>query len=284
MIKQRTRVKVGCFLGRTCGQWITLLIFYVLFYTVLFGTCFVMLIYVVLAQEQDKPTMSIDTVQPILYSPGLGIRPYPDDVKYHSELSPLIEFKPDDKSSYKEHKESIAKYLKFYDGLDKYKIKDCHKDVETECPVNLTRLGPCSGINDKTFGYSLGKPCVLLKLNRIYGWKPEPHKKSPFKFLRSNWSKDRIGIHCQKYQVWGDGEKAANTSWTVQLHPPDGFPYDCFPFCDKDKYASPLVMAQFSGLPVDKEIEIWCRAFAKNIQLHKRDRAGSVRFKLKLMS
>lgn len=43
---------------------------------------------------------------------GLGIRPYPDDVKYHNELSPLIEFKPDDKSSYKEHKESIAKYLK----------------------------------------------------------------------------------------------------------------------------------------------------------------------------
>jgi hypothetical protein len=28
---------------------------------------------------------------------------------------------------------------------------------------------------ERNYGYKEGKPCILLKLNRIYGWKPEPY-------------------------------------------------------------------------------------------------------------
>jgi sodium/potassium-transporting ATPase subunit beta len=28
---------------------------------------------------------------------------------------------------------------------------------------------------DNNYGYREGKPCILIKLNRIYGWKPEPY-------------------------------------------------------------------------------------------------------------
>ena len=85
-------------------------------------------------------------------------------------------------------------------------------------------------------------------------------------------------------QVHGDGSDAKNPSWSVELHPPDGFPFSCFPFCNKQKYVAPLIMAQFKNLPPDEEVNVWCRAFAKNIQLDKRDRAGAVRFTLRLNS
>ncbi|KAK2192470.1 hypothetical protein NP493_29g00017 [Ridgeia piscesae] len=242
-----------------------------------------MLIFVYL-QPQEKPTMTMDTVQPIIYSPGLGMRPYMSDKKYTNEFSPLIEFKKGDKESYSDYTTSIAKFLKSYKNASDFTIKDCHSDKKSSCPVKLSRLGPCSGLSDKSYGYDSGKPCVLLKINKIYGWKPEAYDKSPYKKLGSHWSTNSIAVHCQKYEVHGDGSDAKNPSWSVELHPPDGFPFSCFPFCNKQKYVAPLIMAQFKNLPPDEEVNVWCRAFAKNIQLDKRDRAGAVRFTLRLNS
>jgi hypothetical protein len=30
-------------------------------------------------------------------------------------------------------------------------------------------------ITEEHYGYYHGKPCLLLKLNRIYGWRPQPY-------------------------------------------------------------------------------------------------------------
>ena len=76
-----------------------------------------------------------------------------------------------------------------------------------------------------------------------------------------------------------------NNSWSVNLYPQDGFPFGCYPYCKKtDKYASPLVMAQFQRLPESKVFDILCTAYANNIQLDRKDRAGMVRFSMKILS
>lgn len=35
------------------------------------------------------------------------------------------------------------------------------------CPFTQSMLGPCSGIDDPTFGYNCTMPCVVIKMNRV---------------------------------------------------------------------------------------------------------------------
>lgn len=45
--------------------------------------------------------------------------------------------------------------------------EDTEEQTKEACRFNRDLLSLCSGLSDTNFGYSEGKPCVLLKMNRV---------------------------------------------------------------------------------------------------------------------
>uniref|UniRef100_A0A8C3TBV9 Sodium/potassium-transporting ATPase subunit beta-3 n=2 Tax=Chelydra serpentina TaxID=8475 RepID=A0A8C3TBV9_CHESE len=78
-------------------------------------------------------------------------------------------FNESDPQSYAEYVSTLKQLLKSYD--------DSKQSKNIACQFNRTKLGSCSGVEDDTSGYAKGTPCVLVKMTRIIGLKPEgePH-------------------------------------------------------------------------------------------------------------
>ncbi|XP_044796559.1 sodium/potassium-transporting ATPase subunit beta-3 [Bubalus bubalis] len=86
-------------------------------------------------------------------------------------------FSLSDSESYQGNIDDLKKFLKPY-GLEKQKnLTDCtngnffeQKGPEyTACQFPLALLEACSGVDDPTFGYQAGNPCILVKMSRIIG-------------------------------------------------------------------------------------------------------------------
>ena len=53
---------------------------------------------------------------------------------------------------------------------DQYFIQDhflAPNHTKWSCPFTQSMLGPCSGLNDTSFGYKTSMPCVIIKMNRV---------------------------------------------------------------------------------------------------------------------
>uniref|UniRef100_A0A3Q3DN91 Sodium/potassium-transporting ATPase subunit beta n=1 Tax=Hippocampus comes TaxID=109280 RepID=A0A3Q3DN91_HIPCM len=156
--------RTGEVLGRTAGSWALILLFYLVFYCFLAGmfalTMWVMLLtldenipryrdlpYPNLFVKKKSPHMLVGGSLPLLTS---NLRP------------PLLL-----SEGYNDTEQE--KYLDCLEG--QYFLQDDALEKKV-CRFRRGYLSLCSGLSDINFGYSEGRPCVLLKLNRIIGLKP----------------------------------------------------------------------------------------------------------------
>lgn len=216
--------------------------------------------------------------------PGLGFRPHPPEANVDSTL---IYFKAGSQGTWKYWVDDIQGYLKDYERqeADGEHLRTCDFNQPPDpkankaCRFALEKIASnCSKANQ--FGFEYGQPCILLKLNRIYGWSPEPFANDSFpdKFpeqLKEKYDPRYVYISCE-----GENVADEENMGPLTYYPSNGIENYYFPYQNTPGYLSPFVFVQFTRPERGVLINIECKAWAKNIHHDRRDRVGSVHFEL----
>ncbi|KAI9527183.1 hypothetical protein NQZ68_032763 [Dissostichus eleginoides] len=248
-----------------------ILLFYLVFYLFL-GSMFVLTMYVMLLTLDDyKPTW-----QDRLTTPGMMIRPKGQQLE--------ISFSMRDTESWDGFTSNLNSFLSPYN--DSYQVQtndNCVPDLffiqedsrevrnnpKRSCQFNRTLLQDCSGLSDRFYGYSQGKPCVLIKLNRVIGMLPGKGGQSP-------------------YVACGAKREDSDNIGPLAYFPPNGtFNLMYYPYYGKKaqvNYTQPLVAVQFLNASLNVDLDVECKIWSNTLlEGSERDKfAGRVSFRLRI--
>ncbi|XP_067243559.1 protein ATP1B4 isoform X1 [Chanodichthys erythropterus] len=239
------------FMGRSGKSWSLILLFYsalYIFLAAMFAGCMCCLMWSI---SPYSPTYN-DRVMP----PGMTMSPHVD-VAHGFDIA----FNASDQKSWKKYAKALEAHLKPYDdrvqdrrnipcqGNTYFLQDDLEESAERKaCQFKRSWLRECSGLQDRDFGYSKGKPCIIVKMNRILGYLPG--QGTP------------INVTCgvKKGSTEGLGE--------VKFFPENFFNLQYYPYYGKLRhvnYSSPLVAVQFPGVQYDTQLHVQCKLNGKGI-------------------
>uniref|UniRef100_A0A3P9P144 Sodium/potassium-transporting ATPase subunit beta n=1 Tax=Poecilia reticulata TaxID=8081 RepID=A0A3P9P144_POERE len=226
------------FLGRTGESWLKISVFYVIFYAFLCGIFIGSILVLLMTLSVYKPKYQ-DKIVPS----GLSFLPYATNFE--------IIFKKDDPSSYESYVKSLKKFIEQYNDdkqTDDMKYENCgafpkpyiergelesNASQRKSCRFSRSELQGCSGEIDTTFGFKEGKPCLIVKLNRIQ-------------------DKGKIG-EIKYFGFAGRG----------------GFPLQYYPYYGKmlhPNYLQPLVGIKFTNLTMNRALSVECRVYGSSYE------------------
>lgn len=295
----------GTVLGRTARSWGRITVFYLFYYA--FLTCLFTISITITYHCLDKSTPYYQTR---LENPGVIVQP---KLKSKDSLERDIIYSLSDEASYGKYTSQLTDFLEPYNGnqTDDDLWADCdtslartdlvfnNEQIATSCRFDPEeKLGAC-GSGD--YGYSEGKPCVLVKLNRVINWLPlgysDPSVSEEGEFSKAPSLADVLGdretSNCQLYvSCYGIKEadrenlngEVAQVSKNTKYNP-EGLGFGFYPYFGKvhqPNYLSPLVGVQFTNVTRNVEINVGCKVYAQNIDEMDRLESGYFRFKLQI--
>jgi len=272
------------FLGRTGKSWAQILIYYVIFYACLAAFFAINLaVFMTTIDSQQPRLQGFSTL--LKGHPGMGFRPLLNGATLVQYVSTNVTSAND---AINNIDAQLVPYLNQSDSL----YQDCNGVNVSNgklCRFNTSIFGPCNAGND--YGYNSGSPCILLKLNKIYGWQPEPLQPDAGSTCNSDYNTTTNGgcmpPNNNYVAVTCSGEVAADVdnlggpvAAQFAFYPPEGFSYTYYPYTNQPGYLAPLVMAQVLTPTPGALIMVWCKAWANNIYHDRNDLAGSIHFEL----
>jgi len=267
--------------GRGGCSWAKIALFYLIFYSCLAGFFAIMMAGFFATLDDKKPSMT-GMYSLIKGNPGMGFRPR------RNVESTLIKFKAVPKGGEKEgdYDDLVNNMMNFLkegkyieeDG-DKWKARAGNETTGLK-QYNIEEALAACPLDD--FGYKDGKPCVILKLNKVFGWEPR------FDAAQDDWynntkkvlgdrgpDMDNVGVSCE-----GENDGDIDNMGPVEFFPSLGFNKYYYPYDNDDMYRAPIVFAKFQKPIRGVVMQIWCKAWARNIKHHKNDKGGSTHFEL----
>ncbi|XP_004685819.1 PREDICTED: protein ATP1B4 isoform X1 [Condylura cristata] len=235
-------------LARTGQSWSLILVIYFFFYASLAAVITLCMYTLFLTISPYLPTFT-ERVKP----PGVMIRPFAHSLNFNFNVS-----EPD---TWQHYVISLNGFLQGYnDSLQEemnvdcppgqYFIQDGDEDEDKKaCQFKRSFLKNCSGLEDPTFGYSTGQPCILLKMNRIVGFRPEHG--------------DPVTVSCKVQR--GD----ENDIRSIKYYPESAsFDLRYYPYYGKlthVNYTSPLVAMHFTDVVKNQAVPVQCQLKGKGI-------------------
>ncbi|KAI4545048.1 hypothetical protein MG293_005314 [Ovis ammon polii] len=226
-------------LARTGQSWSLILVIYFFFYASLAAVITLCMYTLFLTISPYMPTFT-ERVKP----PGVMIRPFAHSLNFNFNVS-----EPD---TWQHYVISLNGFLQGYnDSLQEemnvdcppgqYFIQDGDEDEDKKaCQFKRSFLKNCSGLEDPTFGYSTGQPCILLKMNRHL-------------------------IHTCFYLQRGD----ENDIRSINYYPESAsFDLRYYPYYGKlthVNYTSPLVAMHFTDVVKNQAVPVQCQLKGKGI-------------------
>jgi sodium/potassium-transporting ATPase subunit beta len=239
-------------------------------------------------------------------NPGLGFRPQKDPI------TTLIHVKSSEKDI--SHPRSYMHYVELLKSfLHTYLISDSRGEQYINCDFSKSEeelerqfeankvcrfeivemFGPNNMcIETRNFEYDKSKPCVLLKLNKIYNWRPEAYGPEDELPLELQPHEHLVRANPRNVFILCRGEFQVDLDFTGNIVyyslTPDGqgessigfIPFYYFPYKNQDGYRSPLVFAYFKNITTNVLVNVMCRAYAKNIKRNDLYRIGTVHFEM----
>jgi len=144
------------------------------------------------------------------------------------------------------------------------------------CRFNLDKFKAAGCYKNNDYGFKIGKPCVIVSLNRLIGWKPESYEQGQApKEVQSRYKPGSIAFECG-----GMHEVDREVEGTIEYVPPEGIDGRFYPYAVMENYHQPIAMIKFNTLPANRVVMIECRAYAKNIERDSISGLGIVNFEL----
>lgn len=236
------------FFTRTPLSWAKILLFYLVYYSSLAVFFTVMLTIFLYTFTDDTAPVLTGNYSVLPPNPGMGYRPKPVVEKT------LIKFKVGDEKTYTDLVKSFDHFLKpekeeitYYKGQDdESKFKDCSANHtrpkngatsrDIPCAFRLDNLEPQIDClkTEAAYGFADGKPCVAVKMNKIFEFMPQLNKTGEHKDV------DYLRIQCQGEHL-GDMDNIGE----IKYFPKDGFDLWYYPYLNQPNYINPLVFVQF---------------------------------------
>lgn len=259
-------------LGRTGDSWLKIIAFYIALYAIL-AAVWSMFFYMFQQTISDRyPKWQLEESL-IGANPGLGFRPQNPPSRVDSAL---ISYRIGPNGDHEHWIKDLNRYLETNSRRNSTFKQDCSPDraPDAYCPFDMSGIPPeCSAALN--YSFDSGKPCILIKVNRIYGWRPQPYEKRPPNYPKdAQFTPNAIQITCD-----GQNDFDKEHIGPIAYHP-SYVEAKYYPFLNQPGYQSPFIMVHFKQPTYNRLIYVECKAWAKNIEHDRVNRRGSISFEL----